>query len=125
MLCPSCKKFKEHYRQGYCVFCYEALYDNPTELKVIDSDFINELRVRGKQYEAHQLLKAFQKNIKNSKKVELKEIIQRDINIKKSTGYCSNPSCNNKTIGGFLTCERCRANKREYNQKKQRKNHNS
>ena len=118
MLCPSCRKNKEHYKQGYCIFCYEALYEKPTELKVIDSEFINELRVRGKRQEAHRLLEAFQENIKNSKKDELKEIIRRDISIKKITGHCSNPSCNNKTTSGFLTCERCRKYQRDYNNKK-------
>lgn len=118
MLCPHCKKTRNHYKKGLCAFCYEDIYiDKPTLPQVINQDFINELKLRGKKEEISKLLKTFQENIRQEKKTELKYFNKRVIQIKKTQGYCSNMWCNNLTDGKFLQCERCRKRQKKYAKK--------
>jgi len=77
------------------------------ELKKVDIDLINELRMRGMNDKATELIKAFRKNIKDNKKQLIKEDNNNKRKIKKIIGYCSNLRCNNKTKEGSSLCERC------------------
>ena len=120
MLCPHCKKNRPHYKNGYCIFCWEELYTEKTNLpKVVNQDFINELKIRGKKQEVKNWLKTFQDSIHKEKKTDLVYFNRKIVQIKKTQGYCSNIWCDNKTDGQFAQCERCRVKHREYNKRYQ------
>lgn len=114
-MCSHCKKNREHYKSGLCLFCYKDLYDEKPNLpQVVNQDFINELKMRGKENEVKKLLKTFHNHVRKEKHTELKYFNSRLRKVKKVQGYCSILWCNNKTDGKFALCKRCRKKHREY-----------
>ena len=119
MICPGCRKDREPYRRGLCIFCHDGSYpENKNLPQQIDWEFINQLKIRGKRSEAKELLLAMQNSLHKEKKTELKYYNKRLVEIRKVQGYCTSIWCKNQVEEGYLRCVRCRNYQKEYSRKK-------
>ncbi len=84
---------------------------DPKTLRVIDIDFIRELRRSGDSYTANRLLEAYYKDIKNQKKYALSDFMKHKRSVLKTKGYCT--SCEKRKAKKWNLCSSCFKSKKK------------
>ncbi len=94
----------------------------------LDNDYIKQLKVEGKHYEAGLLLQDYHKRLKVERETALVEMKKIDDNKierkfreeKKKLGICI--ACNRVAVKGKSLCEKCYNRKINYNKMREKKN---